>query len=79
MNEMMAKAIAERIMITYRVERLYKDEEIFKNNKRLCPYFSERKGMEMMLKTIGVEYEYTFDDETYEINGITVAGVTVMA
>lgn len=67
------------MMVKYECEQNAKKGgmEIFNNNKRFIPYHSERKGMEQMLKMLGVEYEYHYD-EYLEVYGITVGTETVL-
>lgn len=77
MTTEMSREIAETMMIKVNCFNLYKNE--YKNNQRECPWRSELTGMEQMLKIMGIEFEYTFDLETYLITGVTVNGITVMA
>lgn len=74
MNNEIIKDIAERMMIKIRVMYLYINEY---KNKRECPFYSELIGMEQLLKTIGVEFEYTFDLDTMEITALTIGDITV--
>lgn len=70
MNEAMknmAKAMANKIKIA----RLYIGKY---ENKRQCPFHSEWKGMELALKAMGIPFDYEFDDDTYEITAVIVAG-----
>ena len=69
MNELY-KEMANRMATTYRVAKIYKGSY---ENKRECPFVSEFKGMEMALKTLGIEFEYEFDDN-YEISAVIVQG-----
>lgn len=66
--------IAERMAITIRVANLYKGEY---ENKRECPFYSEWKGMELMLKAMGINFEYDFDDN-YEVSAVIVNGEKVI-
>ena len=52
MNELF-KEMANRMATTYRVAQIYKDSY---ENKRECPFVSEFKGMEMALKTLGIDF-----------------------
>lgn len=70
-NEM-KKEIAKVMMTKVRLFNQFKDKEEYKNNKRKCPFYSELVGMEQMLKIMGIEFEYTFDLETYDITAITI-------
>lgn len=72
MKDMMKK-IAERMAITIRVANLYKGEY---ENKRECPFYSEWKGMELMLKALEINFEYDFND-SYEITAVIVNGERV--
>ena len=67
------KAMAERIAIKYRVMKISVDHY---ENKRNCPFYSELRGMEIALKTLGINYEYTYNDDC-EIVAISVEGETV--
>lgn len=69
MNELY-KEMANRMATTYRVAQIYKGSY---ENKRECPFVSEFKGMEMALKTLGIEFEYEFGDK-YEISAVIVQG-----
>lgn len=69
MNELY-KEMSIRMVTTLRVANIYKGEY---KNKRECPFVSELKGMEMALKTLGIEFEYEFDDN-YEISAVIVQG-----
>lgn len=74
MSKEMAREIAERIINKIDVAELFAEQ--YKDNKRENPFNSERIGMEEMLKLMGVEFEYGFN-ENYEVESVTVAGVTV--
>ena len=63
----MAQAMANKIKIA----RLYTGKY---ENKRQCPFHSEWKGMELALKAMGIPFDYEFDDDTYEITAVIVAG-----
>ncbi len=63
----MASAMAAKIRIARHFVVGYE-------NKRQCPFHSEWKGMELALKAMGIPYDYEFDDETYEITAVIVAG-----
>ena len=69
----MAREIANRMAITIRVANLYKGDY---ENKRECPFYSEWKGMELLLKAMQIEFEYEFND-TYEITTVIVMGERV--
>ena len=58
MNEIM-KAMAERIASKIRVTNIYISNY---ENRRNCPFYSEWKGLEMALKTMGINYEYEYDN-----------------
>lgn len=68
MNREMMETIADRLIVTARVARIYKDSY---ENKRNCPFVSELKGMELMLKAMEIPFEFTYD-ENFEISGVTV-------
>lgn len=76
MTNKVIKEIAETMMVKVRCFNLYKEN--YKNNKRQCPFYSELVGMEQMLKIMGIEFEYTFDLETFEITAITIEDITVI-
>ena len=44
--------------------------------ERANPFYSEWKGMEQLLDTMGIEFSYEYDDN-YEITAITVGGQRV--
>lgn len=73
----MAREIAERIIIKVNAEELYKEKYI--GNQRENPLHSERRGMEEMLKLMGIDFEYGYEfiNNDYKIVSITVDGVTV--
>ena len=73
MNQMY-KDMAERMATSIRVMNISIDNY---ENKRECPFYSELRGMEMALKTMDIEFEYTFDTEVKEITSVTVMGHTV--
>lgn len=75
MTKEMIQEIAERIVIKIRCEQLHEEE--FKNNKRQNPFHSERQGMVEMLKLMGLDFEYHYNDDVTEITGITIEGITV--
>lgn len=74
----MIKEIAECMMNKANLVKIFKDDEEFKGNIRKCPFYSELKGMEQMLKIMGIEFEYGFNDDI-EITSITIEGITVEA
>lgn len=54
------KEMAEKIAAKIRVMRIGIDRY---ENKRNSPFFSEWKGMEIALKTLGINYEYEYNDD----------------
>ena len=68
MDEMM-RAMAKAMAAKIRIARIYVENY---ENKRHCPFYSEWKGMELALRTMGINYDYEFDDETYEITAVIV-------
>lgn len=74
MGKEMIEEVAKRIMNKVACEKIA--AENYKDNARENPFHSERKGMEEMLKLMGIEFEYDFDDK-YEIISITIEGITV--
>ena len=70
------KAMAERLAKKIKVAKIGLDGERYSLNKRECPFYSEWKGMEQALKTLGIDYEYEYSDE-YMITAVTVMGQRV--
>ena len=70
------KAMAERLANKIKVAKIGLDNERYHLNKRECPFYSEWKGMEQALKTLGIDYEYEYNDE-YMITAVTVMGQRV--
>lgn len=68
MGEMM-RAMAQAMANKIKIARIYAEGY---ENKRQCPFHSEWKGMELALKAMGINYDYEFDDETYEITAVIV-------
>ena len=68
MNEAM-KAMAERIAVKIRCVNVSVNHY---ENRRNCPFYSEWKGMEQALKTMGIDFEYEYD------NDINIIAVSVM-
>ena len=54
---------------------MYKKEGRYKNNFRECPFSSELTGMEHVLKILGIELEYDFNEDCTEILAITARGI----
>lgn len=71
----MFKDMAERMATKIRVMNISIGQY---ENKRNCPFYSELKGMEMALETLGIEFEYTFDVDVKAITAVTVMGHTVI-
>lgn len=67
------KTMADRMAKKIRVMYLSVDHY---ENKRNCPFFSELKGMEQALVTMGIEYEYEYDSD-YKIAAVIVMGEKV--
>lgn len=72
MNEMM-KAMAERMANKIRIIPHYIEGY---TNKRECPFYSELRGMEQALKTMGIEYGYEYNQDI-QIVAVTVMGQRV--
>lgn len=66
----MIKAMSEKIAAKIRIANLYIENY---SNKRECPFYSEWKGMEQALKTMGIEYEYEYNEEC-QIIAVIVKG-----
>lgn len=67
--------IAETMANLAAVVKNYKGQY---ENIRNCPFYSELKGMERMLKMLDIEFEYELDSD-YEITAITVGGCKAIA
>lgn len=67
------KAMANSMAIKIRVIKISAGHY---ENRRNCPFVSELKGMEMALNTLGIPYEYDFNDDC-QITAVTVGGETV--
>lgn len=74
MTKAMSRDIAERLAIKQRVIEITKDD--FKENQRLNPHYSEFHGMVEMLKMMGIEYDFEYN-EKIEMVAVTVNGETV--
>lgn len=72
MNEAM-KAMAARMAAKIRVIKISIDHY---ENRRNCPFFSELKGMEMALNTMGISFHYEYDDDI-NIIAVNVGGQRV--
>lgn len=72
MNEIMMN-MADRIAKKIRVAKVSMKHY---ENKRNCPFYSEWKGMEQALKTMGIDYDCEYNDDC-EIVSVTVCGQTV--
>lgn len=62
--------MANRMVTTIRVINIYVDQY---ENQRECPFYSELKGMEMTLKTFGIDFDYEYNEDL-EITAVTVQG-----
>lgn len=51
------------------------DDERFKGNKRMNPFFSELKGMEQALKIMGIDFEYEFNADVTKATAIVINGM----
>ena len=69
----MSKAMAERMANKIRVAKIFVGEF---DNKRECPFYSELKGMEQALNTLGIPFHYEFNS-CYEISAVNVDGSRV--
>ena len=68
------QAMADRMAQKYRIIKMSVDNY---ENKRECPYYSELKGMEQALDTMGIDHNVIWN-ENCEIIGVTVCGCTAM-
>lgn len=72
MKEIM-KAMAERMANKIRlINHVIEDYE----NKRNCPFYSELRGMEQALKTMGIDYVYEYNSDI-KITAVVVMGQRV--
>lgn len=70
MNKMME--IAERIANLVALNNMYESNY---TNKRECPFYSEVRGMEMLLKMMEIPFEYDIDiNNDYKIIAVIVNG-----
>ena len=67
------KAMADRMAHKVKMVRIFADRF---ENKRNCPFYSELKGMEMALETMGIEYSFEYNEENM-ITAVTVMGQRV--
>ena len=58
------------------IANIAKAEGTYKN-MRECPIYSELHGMEQMLKIMGIEFEYEFNDEVTKMTAIKAKGMRV--
>lgn len=54
------------------IVNMHKRDGDYADNIRKCPIYSELKGMEQMLKLMGIDFNYDFDDTVQYITGIEV-------
>lgn len=66
------KEVAKRLMIKTRLANMFADQ--YPNNCRENPFYSEREGIEEMLKMMGIDFEYEWDEEVLNITAVTVMG-----
>lgn len=58
------------------IANIVKAEGQYKN-MRECPIYSELHGMEQMLKIMGIEFEYEFNDDVTKMMAIKARGMRV--
>ena len=75
MTKAMSREIAERLASKQRMYECFKDCKEFENNQRFNPFYSEFHGMVEMLKVMGIEYDFEYN-ENYEMVTVTVNGET---
>ena len=46
-------------------------------NMRECPFYSELKGMELVLKMMGIEFDYEFNEDVTKMTAINSQGIRV--
>lgn len=74
MNNEMYMEIAQAIATKVAVERIAQEgEELFEENMRFNPFYSEKAGMLQMLKMMDISFEFEFDDD-YKETAIIVEG-----
>ena len=66
-----AETMANLVAVTRNFSEQYE-------NIRECPFYSELKGMERMLKMLGIEFEYEYD-ASYTITAVMVDGCKAIA
>lgn len=71
-----ARQMANKLSLYYRFE----NDERWKDNKRLCPFYSEFYGMKLTLLYMGnVSFDLTYEDESpYRIKSVIVNGNEAM-
>lgn len=77
MKKQTLNEIINTMAITAAMCNLYKSEGRYKENFRECPFCSELNGMEMILKIMGVEFEYEFNDDCSKITAVKAQGIRV--
>ena len=67
--------ILDNMVVKASLCNIYKKEGKYKNNFRECPFSSELTGMEQVLKILGIDFEYDFNEDCTEITAITARGI----
>ena len=68
------KSMAEWMLCKAGIVEIYKGEGRYAGNLRECPFYSELQGMMQALKTLGISYEFHYDEDL-NVTGVTVGGV----
>lgn len=72
------RRMAEVLATKIRAERLCVEQyKMEYGNKRMCPLYSERKGMEQALYALGIKYEYVRNHDDCGIVAVIVGGEMV--
>lgn len=58
------------------IANIHKAEGSYKN-MRECPIYSELNGMEQMLKIMGIDFEYEFNEDVTRMTAIKARGMRV--
>lgn len=58
------------------ISNIVKEEGTYEN-MRECPIYSELNGMELVLKMMGIEFEYEFNEDVTKMTAINAQGIRV--
>ena len=54
------------------IVNMHKRDGDYADNIRKCPIYSELKGMEQMLKLMGIDFNFYYDETVQYITGIEI-------